>query len=86
MTYDDMFGHLFAMFWFARETQENRPEKRSGKMLFQCLDQAGEGELQPHEVYFLDKWLLDDTHLRILACGLVHGYKGFCTRTLFIVA
>lgn len=30
------------------------------RMLFQCLDQAGEGELQPHEVYFLDKWLLDD--------------------------
>eukprot|EP00435_Cladocopium_sp_Y103_P038463 s804_g10.t1 len=30
------------------------------KMLFQCLDQAGEGALQPHEVFFLDKWLLDD--------------------------
>lgn len=30
------------------------------KMLFQCLDQQGEGALQPHEVFFLDKWLLDD--------------------------
>ncbi|CAJ1377886.1 unnamed protein product, partial [Effrenium voratum] len=29
------------------------------KLLFQCLDQ-GEGTLQPHEVFFLDKWVLDD--------------------------
>eukprot|EP00913_Durusdinium_trenchii_P015109 g14170.t1 len=29
------------------------------KMLFQCLDQQGEGALQPHEVFFLDKWMLD---------------------------
>ncbi len=60
--------------------------QKSGKMLFQCLDQAGEGELQPHEVYFLDKWLLDDTQLPVVWWTDGVEIKGFWTRSLSIVS
>lgn len=85
-TYDDRSFVRHVFFLPGETLQKTGRGSDPGRMLFQCLDQAGEGELQPHEVYFLDKWLLDDTHLRIFSLVvwcMVH--KGFCNRTLSLL-